>query len=113
MSAEHTERLEHGIATTVHEIDTLRAERDELRHKLALALPTIDGYEDVVQALAKKISKDAATLDCIRGYAQSLRGYAQSLRALSEVTRAAGGDYLAHTYDETATALDRLIGDQP
>lgn len=74
---DHTEHLETGIASAVHEIDELRTERDRLLATVA-----------------------------------SIREYAQLLRALAASTRDAGGDYLAHTYREIATALESKIGDR-
>ena len=46
-----------------------------------------------------------ARLDRIRDYAQELRGYAQVLRTICR-------PYAAIPYDNTAAALERIIGGQ-
>lgn len=78
MSAGHTERLERGIAVTVHEIDTLRADRDRL----------------------------AAIVEQVRAYAAEQRLMAEELHRIDR-------PYSALPYADTATALERLIGDTP
>jgi chromosome segregation ATPase len=67
---------------------------------------TIRSYEGAIEGLSTTIGEQRQQLSAIRDYAQELH-------VLADTTRDAGGDYLAHTYDEIATALERKIGDKP
>lgn len=105
------------LLTLLHEFDRVReagrialALADAEKHRadvaeaaLAEAQDTIRGYESAVEGLATTIGEQRQQLSAIRAYAQELH-------ALADTTRDAGGDYLAHTYREIATALERKIG---
>lgn len=92
---------------------------------LTEAQDTIRGYESAVEGLTATIgeqrAENARLLDMLnRANAaeaeasvrlESVRAYAQTLHALADIARDAGGTYLAHAYDNTATALERKIGE--
>ncbi len=69
-------------------------------------------HRDHTEHLETGIAKAVREIDEMRAIIDSIRDYAQHLRNLAAVTRDAGGDYLAHTYDDVATTLERKIGDQ-
>ena len=103
------EQLERTIVAGDEYRAALRAEwfarAEKAEAALAEAQDTIRGYEGAVEGLTATIGEQRAQLE-------SIREYAQLLRALAAVTRDAGGTYLAHTYDEIATTLERKIGDR-
>ncbi|MDV2474219.1 hypothetical protein F8M49_30010 [Rhodococcus zopfii] len=68
-------------------------ERDEPRNRGA----------DGITGLIHRANRAEAALERVRLYITVIR-------ALADTTRDAGGDYLAHTYREIATALERKIG---
>lgn len=65
--------------------------------------------EEAECALAGMVSENNE----LRAIIRRVREYAQSLHLLADVTREAGGDYVAKLHDESASAIELLIGDVP
>ena len=74
---------------------------------------------DLADAQARLDATEAALAGLVhennelRAIVRRVREYAQHLRTYSEAYRDTKADYLAHIYDETASALELAIGDQP
>lgn len=73
--------------------------------QLERARETIRGYEGAIEGLTNTIGEQRQKLD-------GVRACATLLRRLAETHRDVDTPYMGRIYDETATALERLIGDR-